>query len=100
MGASLEPSTSGLHHDFHDNWYLLFAGSKTFRLYSPADYSFMQLYGKVDCIHSNGLISYESYPLRANGVPLSVLETSKEIHELMDDYVLKRRPELSPYLIA
>ncbi len=29
-----------------------------------------------------------------------VLKTSKEIHQLMDDFVLSVRPELGPYLIA
>ena len=35
--ASAEGSTSGLHHDYHDNIYVLLRGHKTFRLYSPAD---------------------------------------------------------------
>lgn len=35
--TSAAGSTSGLHHDYHDNLYVLLRGLKTFRLYSPAD---------------------------------------------------------------
>ena len=34
---SAEGSSSGLHHDFHDNLYILLRGQKRFRLFSPAD---------------------------------------------------------------
>jgi hypothetical protein len=69
MGAA-ERSASGLHHDYHDNFYLLLAGRKQFRLYAPADAEKMSLYGSIQRIHHNGLISYESNPSRADGAPL------------------------------
>lgn len=37
MGRSQEGTSSGLHHDYHDNLYVLLRGRKAFRLYSPAD---------------------------------------------------------------
>jgi hypothetical protein len=69
MGAA-EYSASGLHHDYHDNFYLLLAGKKQFRLYAPMDAEKMSLYGSIHCIYPNGLISYESNPSRADGAPL------------------------------
>jgi hypothetical protein len=70
MGAA-DRSASGLHHDYHDNFYLLLAGRKQFRLYAPADAEKMSLYGSIQRIHHNGLISYESNPSRADGTPLA-----------------------------
>ena len=69
MGAAVK-SASGLHHDYHDNFYLLLAGRKQFRLYAPGDAEKMSLYGSIQRIHHNGLISYESNPSRADGTPL------------------------------
>jgi hypothetical protein len=69
MGAAVK-SASGLHHDYHDNFYLLLAGRKQFRLYAPGDAESMSLYGSIERIHHNGLISYESNPSRADGTPL------------------------------
>lgn len=37
MGRSKAGTSSGLHHDYHDNLYILLRGRKRFRLYSPAD---------------------------------------------------------------
>lgn len=37
MGRSKEGTSSGLHHDYHDNLYILVRGKKRFRFYSPAD---------------------------------------------------------------
>jgi hypothetical protein len=69
MGAAVK-SASGLHHDYHDNFYLLLAGRKQFRLYAPGDAEKMSLHGSIQCIYHNGLISYESNPSRADGTPL------------------------------
>ncbi|CAK0870021.1 unnamed protein product [Prorocentrum cordatum] len=35
LGRAAEGSTSGLHHDFHDNLYVVLRGEKEFRLFSP-----------------------------------------------------------------
>lgn len=61
---------SGLHHDFHDNFYVLLAGRKQFRLYSPADAPFMGLQGENPKVLFNGLISYPDNPSRPDGIPI------------------------------
>jgi hypothetical protein len=71
-------SSSGLHHDFHDNFYLLVSGKKEFRLYAPSEYPVMETYGTVDCLHANGLISYQNEPTRSDGVPLTMIMNDGE----------------------
>lgn len=59
--TSTEPgsgSSSGLHHDFHDNLYILLSGRKTFRLFSPADAERMYTVGQIHKVHANGRICY------------------------------------------
>jgi hypothetical protein len=38
-------TSSGLHHDYHDNLYALLCGSKTFHLYPPSDAPNMYTHG-------------------------------------------------------
>jgi len=78
MGGATGPegSSSGLHHDFHDNFYVLHAGRKQFVLYPPT--SKIPVYGDIEKIHPNGLISYKSNPTRADGVPLAILGHATE----------------------
>lgn len=52
-------ASSGLHHDFHDNLYILLRGRKRFRLYPPTDAPNMYTHGILKRIHSNGRIVYE-----------------------------------------
>ena len=47
MGNSTQPSTSGLHHDYHDNLYVLLRGRKTFHLYSYEDIDSLYPAGEV-----------------------------------------------------
>lgn len=54
MGASVAGASSGLHHDFHDNLYVLLRGTKRFRLFPPAMAHRMYPHGTVDRIHPNG----------------------------------------------
>ena len=54
MGSSEDGTSSGLHHDFHDNLYVLLSGRKRFRLYSPAMTPRMYTHGRVRRIHDNG----------------------------------------------
>lgn len=54
MGCAAEGSSSGLHHDFHDNLYVLLCGRKRFRLYPPSAAGAMYPHGKVSKIHGNG----------------------------------------------
>jgi hypothetical protein len=81
-------ASSGLHHDFHDNYYILSAGRKTVRLYAPNEYSRMETFGKVDCLYANGLISYEDNPTRSDGVPILFKATQTET-TLLDSVALR-----------
>ena len=77
MGATTNTTTSGLHHDFHDNFYVLHAGVKRFCLYPPQTPN-IPVYGTLECIHANGLRSYTSNPTRADGVPLQLVQQQQE----------------------
>mmetsp|Transcript_37524 Transcript_37524/g.77857 ORF Transcript_37524/g.77857 Transcript_37524/m.77857 type:complete len:413 (-) Transcript_37524:335-1573(-) len=78
MGAASD-SRSGLHHDFHDNFYCLHAGLKTFVLYPPT--APIPVYGAIEKIYPNGLISYQSNPTRADGSPLDPQSGESEVDE-------------------
>ena len=49
---------SGLHHDYHDNLYILLKGRKHFDLFSPAETQRMYTKGTLEYVHFNGLINY------------------------------------------
>ncbi|RPD58645.1 Clavaminate synthase-like protein [Lentinus tigrinus ALCF2SS1-7] len=68
LGKSKEGSSSGLHHDFHDNLYCLLQGKKRFVLFPPSEIQNLYPYGSLDTVHPNGLISYEDCPVRADGL--------------------------------
>ncbi|KAK9811206.1 hypothetical protein WJX73_010422 [Symbiochloris irregularis] len=59
MGHSPSGSSSGLHHDFHDNLYVLIRGRKHFELYSPDLAERMYTAGVIRKVHCNGRIVYE-----------------------------------------
>ena len=59
VGSGMEPKSSGLHHDFHDNLYILLSGHKRFVLFPPDAYPYLHLRGHVEQIHKNGLLVYE-----------------------------------------
>jgi hypothetical protein len=81
-GASQTGTSSGLHHDFHDNFYILLHGSKTLRLFSPDCAPHMNTYGEIHRIHPNGLISYVGSETRPDGLPL---EEATDDHDDTDD---------------
>ena len=60
-------SSSGLHHDFHDNLYVLLRGRKRFRLFSPADAASLYTTGALSRVHPNGRICYQGLPTHADG---------------------------------
>lgn len=59
LGKTKSGTSSGLHHDFHDNLYILLKGRKRFVLYPPSAVHHLDTYGKPQKIHSNGLIVYK-----------------------------------------
>jgi hypothetical protein len=64
-------ASSGLHHDYHDNLYLLLKGHKKFRLFPPSEALNMYTYGDVATIHPNGRIMYRGQlPIRSDGSSL------------------------------
>ena len=65
-----------MHHDYHDNFYILLKGRKRFRLLSPDCAPYLAVYGQIDKIHNNGRISYRNNETRADGVPLSELQNN------------------------
>lgn len=73
LGASREGSSSNLHHDFHDNFYVLFRGRKRFTIAPPSDAVSLSPYGSIACIHGNGLINYGATVTRADGAPIDAV---------------------------
>jgi len=84
-------SSSGLHHDFHDNLYVLIRGRKRFRLFPPSALPSLKVVGTPITIHRNGLIVYKSsdiHPYRitvgADGAPLVVVARQKRYNAERD----------------
>jgi len=69
MGTSKKGSSSGLHHDFHENLYILLRGEKRFTIVCPSQAPNLYTHGKIVKIHPNGLINYEKNLTLADGVP-------------------------------
>ena len=68
FGDTKQYSTSGLHHDFHDNLYVLLRGEKRFTLISPAEAHNLYTVGTISQVHPNGRINYVGQlPTRADG---------------------------------
>lgn len=93
MGSSRNGSPSGLHHDFHDNFYVLLQGKKQFRLYSPDTALSMKTHGTIERIHFNGVISYVGSEIKADGTPTRVWSTerdrvSDDEHEDEEEFVV------------
>lgn len=68
LGRSRVDVSSGLHHDYHDNLFVLFRGRKRFELQPPVDAVAMIPAGEVAQVHANGRITYlGAPPVRADG---------------------------------
>ncbi|BDA43071.1 probable bifunctional peptidase and (3S)-lysyl hydroxylase Jmjd7 at N-terminal half [Coccomyxa sp. Obi] len=59
MGCAPNGASSGLHHDFHDNLYVLLHGRKRFALFPPSLAKRMYTSGRIRLVHPNGRIVYE-----------------------------------------
>ena len=85
QGLTKEGTSSGLHHDYHDNLYVLIRGHKRFRLFPPSAASHMRTSGQQVKIHPNGLIVYKigrenfEVPVRADGVSKEYLAKEKKV---------------------
>jgi len=69
-GNNKDGASSGLHHDYHDNLYIVLKGKKRFRLYSPIDTDKMYTRGELLKVHSNGRINYKGEETTAYGADL------------------------------
>ena len=67
LGRTETLTSSGLHHDYHDNLYVLLSGRKRFRLFPPSDAPLMQTVGTIAKVHPNGRICYEGELTEADG---------------------------------
>ena len=59
MGSSREGASSGLHHDYHDNLYVLLRGRKRFRLWPARVTEAMRPRGEVEAVLPNGRVRYK-----------------------------------------
>jgi hypothetical protein len=67
MGRSSTWTTSGLHHDYHDNLYIMLKGQKQITLISPAFAENLYTVGELDIVYPNGRINYVGQPTFADG---------------------------------
>ena len=58
MGRARDGASSGLHHDHHDNLYVLMRGKKKFELYAPSCVEDMYVAGTPTRVHANGRVNY------------------------------------------
>lgn len=101
MGNNRHGSSTGLHHDYHDNLYVLLRGRKRFRLYSPADADRMYTRGRMTRVHTNGRVNYEGEDTTAYGADpfaeaaaLAAIEKDSAERELaMAEQALERGDE-------
>jgi len=77
MGNNRDGASSGLHHDYHDNLYIVLRGQKNFRLYSPKDTEKIYSRGKLLKVHPNGRINYEGEETTAYGADLKADAAAK-----------------------
>eukprot|EP01124_Arcella_intermedia_P017272 TRINITY_DN2404_c0_g1_i2.p1 TRINITY_DN2404_c0_g1~~TRINITY_DN2404_c0_g1_i2.p1 ORF type:complete len:326 (+),score=96.94 TRINITY_DN2404_c0_g1_i2:32-1009(+) len=84
MGNSKAGTSTGLHHDFQDNLYLLLRGEKQFTVICPSEAQNVYTHGQIEKVHPNGYIKYKGVPeSRADGAPLAdvILNKMSEIEE-------------------
>ncbi len=108
QGIARNATSSGLHHDYHDNLYVLIRGKKRFRLFAPSAGPNMKTAGIISRIYPNGLIVYRNkpddpcVPVRADGVPMSFLARQRKddaereltgLEEALDDLIQSDIPE-------
>jgi hypothetical protein len=91
MGNSVNGSSSGLHHDYHDNLYIVIRGTKRFHLFSPMDASSMKTRGSLSLVHANGRINYHGEPTTAYGADLQsdAAARATKAKELAEEQLIK-----------
>jgi hypothetical protein len=99
MGASSSPTTSGLHHDYHDNLYILLRGTKTLTLFPPSEYKNMYLTGFVSRLHENGRFNYRGQPTKADGSCIGSAEALEASH-LVEAAALRLDNEVRSFYLS
>lgn len=66
-GCSRSGASSNLHHDFHDNLYILLQGRKVFTIASPQFARRMYTHGSITRVHDSGIINYRGLRTRPDG---------------------------------
>lgn len=87
MGQTTAPSTSGLHHDFHDNLYIVLRGTKSITLIPPSEAYNMYTIGKIAKVHFNGRINYEGQITMADGseqMSKNAMDASRRLDEAVN----------------
>ena len=69
VGYAREGASSNLHHDFHDNLYLLLRGRKRFTLFPPAAWPALAPVGDLVRVHASGVMNYAGAATRDDGAP-------------------------------
>lgn len=88
MGRSKDGSSSGLHHDYHDNIYCLLRGRKQIRLYSPDQAENLATNGVIDRVYFNGRICYAGFmEVCADGRPIDA-DGTNSIEENDDGVII------------
>jgi len=78
IGNSKDGTSSGLHHDYHDNFYIVLRGIKRFRLFSPADTEKMYTRcPELVKVHRNGRINYKGEVTTAYGADIEAYAAAK-----------------------
>lgn len=87
IGNATDGASSGLHHDYHDNLYIVLRGRKRFRLYSPIDAKKMYTTGELVKVHSNGRINYKGEETSASGADPTALAAWRkhEAEKMLED---------------
>lgn len=67
LGRSAAGTSSNLHHDHHDNIYILLRGRKRFTLFPPSAGFRMYLHGRLSFVHRNGVLNYAGCATRDDG---------------------------------
>ena len=95
MGRGTRGETSsGLHHDFHDNLYVLVRGFKRFELYAPSECEKMYLKGQVKRVYENGMICYDDEtPSFGKDFEMAKERVEREEKRLEKQWAKERREE-------
>ncbi|KZT23092.1 Clavaminate synthase-like protein [Neolentinus lepideus HHB14362 ss-1] len=92
-----ESRSSGLHHDHHDNLYVLLSGYKRFVLFPPSAHPYLAFYGSASgaTVHANGAVAYEGESMGSDA--LSERERwgweTKRLQGVVNDLKKKRKKE-------